>query len=320
VVYSPLGTNFATTGADGRVRLWDSESGRLVHSFEGQQHTAHFPAFSEDGSRLAAVNGSGGATVWEADSGEALLKLDTESATLSTIAFSPDGSRIAASGPEGVIYVWDAASGNRLLDFAHVAEITRLVYARDGNVIWSYDNRGWARSWDANTGEQVITLGSEHAICDAIVWDAEITPDGRLWGVAGFDGRAHIYRNQETESAVSFSVKAHSLQGHTGNVTGLAFHPRAPLVATSSVDGSSRIWDLNTGEELLNLTGHTSPVQGIDFSPDGRYLATAGADGTVRVYLVSLQELMDMARSRLSRALTTQECQKFLHLPSCPEE
>ena len=248
------------------------------------------------------------------------MTLDTESATLSTITFSPDGSSLAASGVEGVIYVWDAASGSRLLDVAHVAEITRLVYARDGNTIWSYDHRGWALSWDANTGEQITTQGSEHAICNAIVWDAEITPDGRYWGVVGFDGLAHIYQNQEPESADSYSVKAYSLQGHTGNVAGLAFHPLAPLVATSGFDGSSRIWDLNTGEELLSLTGHTLPVQGIDFSPDGRRLATAGTDGTVRVYLVSLEELMDMAQSRLSRELTAQECRRFLHLPSCSEE
>jgi hypothetical protein len=33
-----------------------------------------------------------------------------------------------------------------------------------------------------------------------------------------------------------------------------------------------------------------------------------------------MQDLIDVAQSRVTRGLTTQECQKYLHVEACPEE
>lgn len=53
--------------------------------------------------------------------------------------------------------------------------------------------------------------------------------------------------------------------------------------------------------------------------PAGNVLATSGADGTVRTYTLDLAELVTLARARLTRTLTVEECRKFLHTPTCPE-
>jgi len=64
---------------------------------------------------------------------------------------------------------------------------------------------------------------------------------------------------------------------------------------------------------------YNRPIGGVDFSPDGRYLAAAGSDGTIMVYILSIEELMTMARSRLSRGFTLEECRTYLPLDSCPD-
>jgi WD40 repeat protein len=69
---------------------------------------------------------------------------------------------------------------------------------------------------------------------------------------------------------------------------------------------------------LLSLGGHSEPIGGIACSPDGDYLATAGFDGTVRVYVVAPDRLLALARSRLTRSFTLEECQTYLHLEECP--
>jgi len=69
---------------------------------------------------------------------------------------------------------------------------------------------------------------------------------------------------------------------------------------------------------LLSLPGHQSLVVRLAFSPDGRTLATASLDGTARVYVVPPEDLLALARSRLTRPLNLEECQKYLHQEMCP--
>src|ERR687891_485710 len=80
------------------------------------------------------------------------------------------------------------------------------------------------------------------------------------------------------------------------------------MVATASDDGTTKLWDPDTGEELFTLYGHDDLVFGVDFSPDGRMLATASPDGTVALHLIPIDELVEMARARVTRSLTTNEC------------
>jgi WD40 repeat protein len=79
------------------------------------------------------------------------------------------------------------------------------------------------------------------------------------------------------------------------------------------------VWDVATGDEVLTLPGSSGGVYGVAFSPldGGAHLVVASNDGIVRVFLLPIEDLLTLARSRVTRSLTTAECQKYLHVEEC---
>lgn len=71
----------------------------------------------------------------------------------------------------------------------------------------------------------------------------------------------------------------------TQRVPRLQFHPLDAFLASSSADGTWRLWDLHKETELQWQEGHSKGgVYGIDFHCDGSIVSTGGIDGLVRLW------------------------------------
>jgi WD40 repeat protein len=70
---------------------------------------------------------------------------------------------------------------------------------------------------------------------------------------------------------------------HEGPVAFADFGSDGRLV-TASDDGSARLWDVHSGEQLGKRMPHKGPVRSAVFSPDGERLVTASDDGTARLW------------------------------------
>jgi WD40 repeat protein len=71
---------------------------------------------------------------------------------------------------------------------------------------------------------------------------------------------------------------------HEAAALGAAFGPDGQRIASCSQDGWVKVWEAQTGQELLKFRAHKEHARGVAFSPDGRVLATASWDGTVRTW------------------------------------
>jgi WD40 repeat protein/class 3 adenylate cyclase/GTPase SAR1 family protein len=74
------------------------------------------------------------------------------------------------------------------------------------------------------------------------------------------------------------------MEGHTGDIRGLAFDETGHLIASGSVDATVKLWDARSGKLLQTIMGHHRSVTSVAVS--GRRLAVASGsdDGTVRLW------------------------------------
>jgi len=82
------------------------------------------------------------------------------------------------------------------------------------------------------------------------------------------------------------------------NVKSLAFSPDGKYLASGAHDNSIKLWDVETGREIITLLGHSSTVSSLSvtFSPDGKIIASGSTDKTIKLW--------DAATGRAIRTLS----------------
>nr|WP_228035597.1 serine/threonine-protein kinase [Oculatella sp. LEGE 06141] len=80
------------------------------------------------------------------------------------------------------------------------------------------------------------------------------------------------------------SACIHTFAGHSSWVTCVAISPVAPLLVSSSLDDTIKIWNFKTGELLSTLKGHVKAVNTIAISPDGKLLISGSDDYTLKLW------------------------------------
>jgi hypothetical protein len=105
----------------------------------------------------------------------------------------------------------------------------------------------------------------------------------------------------------------HILRGQQEElVWGVAFSPDSRLLASAGL--ALRLWDVDTGQELLSLHGHAGVVRCVTFSPDGLTLASGGEDFTVKLWQAAPPTPEERARREAQGVL------EFLFARSLPAD
>ena len=326
LAFDPRTPHLVTVGEDGVVNNLDLQAGKSVFSLGGSQDAFAIPAFSLDGTLLALADAKGAVHLFEASKGERLRSFQL-GRIASVLAFSPQGDLLFAGSEDGFLSVLDLNTGEILAEWlVQDGFVNDLAFSRDGRTLAI-----------AGAGGDVIVAGLDLILpagplagrprlsgqlpANAIrmslightdvITDLDVSPDGTKLLTASWDGTARVWDALTGEQLLK-------LAGHKGRVWRAAFHPNAGRIATAGADGSVIVWDSGRGEQLFVLGSQSEGLFDLAFSSDGKFLAASDTAGTVRLYVMPLEDLVALARDRLTRQLTDEECLQYLHVAQCP--
>ena len=244
ITFSPDGDTILAGTWDGRIHLWEVETGEYKGLRADDDHTLsktdergyitrgdHVTSaiYSPDGFFIASAVDEKNVRLWDVTTGKHIATFTGHTDLIHSIAFSPDGSTIASASSDKTVRLWDVATGKHIKTLeGHTNTVYTVAYSPDGNTIVTgvgYGNDGIC-IWDVVTGELISTL---------------------------------------KDRGPKFSI---------------VFSPDGTTIAAAS-GGGVNLWDADAGILLKTLSGHSGLVETIVYSPDGTTIASVDGDGTM---------------------------------------
>jgi WD40 repeat protein len=300
-----------TGGEDGTVRVWDLTTSPEYTDLATLPYITGSLAVSPDGSAVATASRNvhvpkePDVLVLDPKNGEVKYRVPG----IGDVGYDPRGRWLATGRLDATISLRDPADGHQVRTLAAGARPSfQVVFRPDGGALAAVEMAGKVRVWDTDSwgvteftpppGQNVSAVawspdGTRMVIAaglEVVLWTpatgavgkrlvpantplvCEFGPDGKTVAVAGRGRSLELFDAATGDRRLTFV-------GNPSVVNGLAFHPTGPRLASVGVNGFVRVWDTESGKEVLTLNGG-GDLFGVGWSPDGKRLFAAGS--TVR--------------------------------------
>jgi WD40 repeat protein len=282
----------APKAADVSARLWDAETGKLLHKFKGFNRPTLSLAFFPDGSRIVGGSLTPELRVWNVATGKPMATFQPAFKSPGfgpsmTIAVSADGQRLLVGSTFGDLVLRDANNGALLRVIARkLLALRNAGFSTDGHSVFAVmANPPSFEVWDAQTGAHLHSFGEK-----------SFSPTRDL--TLAMDGRSRSSWNTRNGTRLSDGTKRS--EGDLRDVDGAGYVPFPDLSKLlvwfptwEKNKQAARVWEINSGTlvwitnavfeastQAVETYSSHQPIE-LAFSPDGLLLAVANGNGQI---------------------------------------
>lgn len=324
IAFHPKGTQWATAGQDGFIRIWESPlrptallaghtkpvqavavsvdgklyatagvdqtvrlwsaDGKPVATLEGHLQPVTSVGIQPDGQVVISSDASGKVRIWKSTGGAALTELGAHAGAVTSVALHPTAPLVATSGADGMVKLWKLPAVPAKALPMHAQEVRSVAVSSDGKLVVSGAVDGVIRVVNPENGQAVRELKGQTGALQVLTLSADNAQI--LSGSA--DGSLHVWKSAD-------GADGGMATGSELPVLATAMHPNGQLAATGSQDGFIRFWQLPLVAPKV-LPAQKQPITAVALSPNGQILATASADNSI--------VLWNMANGQQLRPLT----------------
>jgi len=184
--------------------------------------------------------------------------------------------------PEALFRIRPVTRASSTLE-GHNGAVLDLTFSPDGKYLASGAGDATMRLWDLSTECPLYTCEGHK---DHVLFVA-FSPDSKVVASGGMDKVIYLWDSETGEQL------GKPLRGHSKFVTSIAWQPMISqenddrLMASSSKDMTTRIWDTKSQTCIKIFSGHTASVTKVLWGGEG-FLYTASQDRTVKVWNVKV--------------------------------
>ena len=281
VAFSPDGRYLATGSASyigvkkpTSAFLWETETGKLIRTFEGHQASIYGVAFSRDGETLATGSADGTARTWNVASAQSLREFKEQKLPVLSIAFSSDGKSLAVGSGDKTVRIYDAQSGKVIKKFDCISGVRTIALTPDNKYLatggdypdekihlWNLETGTEERQFEGSNhavfssdGKQILTAAPAMDALFASLWDVgngklrqrfsgrllrvhdiDISPDGNYLTTVNVLGRCHLW-NLQTGSPLLIEENFDANNGRSFSINQAILDSGGNLITAESDD------------------------------------------------------------------------------------
>jgi WD40 repeat protein/uncharacterized caspase-like protein len=253
---------------DNTVKLWETESGELLHTFTGHSREVKSVAFASKDTHVLSSSRDGTIKLWEIQTRRLVRSINAHAGEVSSVTAMPGGKHIASSASlanDVDIRIWSFA-GELIRTIGKQPPIPKSVAfsMHGGHLIWG-NKDGSLAVWDSALRQLQSFRGHENSI-NAVAF----SPDGSTILSASSDRSVKLWRLSD-EPALLYTLSA-----ETDDVISAAFSRDGSEVRAVG-HGGVAAWDVKTGSRLWSARVQHRP-NAAAYSRDDRHILLAGSD------------------------------------------